>query len=170
MSTNKLDKKMQQGMQARLDRIWEDTTELRIMRDCLENELCDANLIDEESKWLKAQHWALGKAMDALVQQKNVINAVMVNPNVFDEADTADYSSDTVELIDKLKKEASDLARKLEKLDAFLIDDSRTAKVSEYHIALMKRQECAMFDYHRELMNRIFDLQGHQHKGENNND
>ena len=166
MSEDKLDKKMRQGLQARLDRIWEDTTELRIMRNCIEDELCDddTDLIDEESKWAEAQHWALGKAMDALVQQKNVINAVMVNPNVFDEADTSDYSSDTVELIDKLKKEASDLTRKLEKLNAFLIDDSKTAKVSEYHIALMKRQECAMFDYHGMLMNRIFDLQGHQHK------
>lgn len=164
---NKLDSKLRQGLQARLDRIWEDTTELRIMRNCIENELCDddTDLIDEEFKWwLKAQHWALGKAMDALVQQKNVINAVMVNPNVFDKADTADHLSDTAEVIEKLKKEDSDLTRRLEKLNAFLNDDNKTARVCEYQLKWMKYQHKLMVEYHRTLMNRIFDLQGHQHK------
>lgn len=74
MNTNaNEDIKRKQAIQDRLDRIWEDTTELSIMRDGLESELCDADLIEEKSKWLKAQHWALGKAMDALENQKNVL-------------------------------------------------------------------------------------------------
>lgn len=161
---NKLDSKMQQDLQRRLDRIWEDEVELRIQRQEIENDLCnvDFNLNNETVKWLKAQHWALGKAMDALKRQENVIDALLVNPNVFDKADTADYLSDTAEVIEKLKKEDSDLTRKLDKVTAFLNDDNKTAKVSKEQIVLLERQECAMLEYHSILMNRIFDLQGHQ--------
>lgn len=161
---NKLDSELRQGLQKRLDRIWEDATELSIMRDCLENELCDANLIDEESKWLKAQHWALGKAMDALVQQKNVINAVMVNPNVFDKADT----SDKPELITKLRNEEYELSDKLNKLSTFLLDSDKTAQINDEQLRLLQMQQQTMANYHRILVARIFNLE--TDKGENNND
>lgn len=154
-NNNKLDSKLRQGLQKRLDRIWEDTTELRIMRDCLENELCDANLIDEESKWLKAQHWALGKAMDALVQQKTVINAVMINPNVFDEADTLDNT----ELITKLKNEEYELSDKLNKLSTFLLDSDKTTQINDEQLRLLQMQQQAMANYHRILVARIFNLE-----------
>lgn len=65
--------KYKQAIQDRLDRIWEDQTELRILRSRLEDELRDNVLGKEEANWLKAQHFALGKALDALKNQKNVI-------------------------------------------------------------------------------------------------
>lgn len=161
---NKLDSKLRQGLQARLDRIWEDTTELRILRDRLEDELRDNVLSKEKASWLKAQHFALGKTLGALAQQRRTIMTVLDNPNVFDKADTADHSSDTAEVIERLKKEDSDLTRKLEKLDAFLNDDDKTAKVSEYQLELLKYQYKLMVEYRRTLINRIFDLHVHQHK------
>lgn len=161
MSTNS---KLRHEAKVRLDQIWEDEVELRMQRKEIENELCnvDFNLNNEMVNWAKAQHFALGKAMEALKRQENVINAVLVNPNVFDKADTADYLSDTAEVIEKLKKEDSDLTRKLDKVTVFLNDDNKTAKVSKEQIVLLERQECAMLEYHSILMNRIFDLQGHQ--------
>lgn len=156
--------KCKQAMQDRLDRIWEDTTELSIMRDGLESELCDADLIDEESKWLKAQRWALGKAMDALENQKNVINAIMVNPHVFDEADT----SDKTELITKLKDEETDLLDKLDKLSAFLLDSDKVAKLNDDQLSLMRMQQETMANYRRILVARIFNLE--RDKGGHNND
>lgn len=67
------DIKYKQAIQDRLDRIWEDQTELHILRDRLEDELRDNTLGKEEANWIKAQHFALGKALDALENQKNVI-------------------------------------------------------------------------------------------------
>lgn len=165
MNTNANEEiKRKQAIQDRLDRIWEDQTELRILRDRLENELCDANLTDEESKWLKAQHWALGTAMDALVQQKNVINALMVNPHVFDEADT----SDRTELITKLKDEETDLLDRLDKLSAFLLDGDKVAKINDDQLSLMRMQQETMANYRRILVARIFNLE--RDKGGHNND
>lgn len=166
MSGDKLDKKMQQGLQARLDRIWEDTTELRIMRNEIENELCDVdfNLNNEAVKWAKAQHFALGKAMDALEKQKNVIKALLVNPNVFDEHE----SSDKAELITKLKDEEAELLDKLNKLSAFLLDSDKTAKINDEQLRLLQMQQQAMANYRRILVARIFNLE--TDKGENNND
>lgn len=157
MSENKLDNKMQQGLQARLDRIREDTTELRILRNRIENELCDddTDLIDEKFKWLKAQHWALGKAMDALKKQENVIDALLVNPNAFDEHE----SSDKAELIAKLKEEEADLLDKLDKLSAFLLDDDKVAKINDEQLSLMKMQQATMANYRRILVARIFNLE-----------
>ena len=73
------DIKRKQAIQDRLDRIWEDQTELRILRNRLEDELRDNALSKEEANWLKAQHFAFGKALDALENQKNVIEG---NKNV----------------------------------------------------------------------------------------
>lgn len=74
MDTNENeDIKYKQAIQDRLDRIWEYQTELRILRNRIEDELRDNFLGEEEANWLKAQHFALGKALDALENQKNVI-------------------------------------------------------------------------------------------------
>lgn len=165
-NNNKLDSKLRQGLQKRLDRIWEDEVELQMQRQEVERELTTIQTMrsDEEFKWLKAQHFALGKALGALAQQRRTIMTVLDNPNVFDKdkADTADHSSDTAEVIKKLKKEDSDLTCKLEKLDAFLNDDNKTAKVCEHQLEWMKYQHKLMVEYHRTLINRIFDLHGHQ--------
>lgn len=165
-NNNKLDSKLRQGLQRRLDRIWEDEVELRMQRQEVERELTTIQTMrsDEEFKWLKAQHFALGKALGALAQQRRTIMTVLDNPNVFDKADTADHSSDTAEVIERLEKEDSNLARKLEKLDAFLNDGNKTAKVCEHQLELMKYQYKLMVEYRRTLINRLFDLQGHQHK------
>ncbi len=154
---NKLDSKMQQGLQKRLDRIWEDEVELRIQRQEIENDLCnvDFNLNNETVKWLKAQHWALGKAMDALKKQENVIDALLVNPNAFDEHE----SSDKAELIAKLKEEEADLLDKLDKLSAFLLDDDKVAKINDEQLSLMKMQQETMANYRRILVARIFYLE-----------
>lgn len=174
MSEDKLDNKMQQGLQARLDRIWEDEVELQMQRQEVERELTTIQTVrsDEEFKWLKAQHFALGKALGALAQRRRTIMTVLDNPNAFDKdkADTSDHSSDTAEVIERLKKEDSDLTCKLEKLDAFLNDDNKTAKINEYQLDLMKHQYKLMVEYRRTLINRIFDVHVHQHKGDNNND
>lgn len=166
MSDNKLDKKMQQGLQKRLDRIWEDEVELRMQRQEIENELCDVdfNLNNEAVKWLKAQHFALGKALDALKKQENVIDALLVNPNAFDEH----KSSDKAELITKLKDEEAELLDKLNKLNTFLLDDDKTAKINDEQLRLMQMQQQAMTSYRRILVARIFHLE--TDKGENNND
>lgn len=157
MSDNKLDSKLRQGLQKRLDRIWEDEVELRIQRQEIENDLCnvDFNLNDEAVKWLKAQHWALGKAMDALEKQKNVINALLVNPNVFDEHE----SSDKTKLITKLKYEEAELLNKLNKLNTFLLDSDKTAKINDEQLGLMQMQQQAMTNYWRILVARIFHLE-----------
>lgn len=162
-NNNKLDSKLRQGLQKRLERIAENEFELLKQRREIERELyaMEVGRSDEEFKWLKTQHWALGKALGALAKQRRTIMTVLDNPNVFDKADTADHSSDTAEVIEKLKKEDSDLTRKLEKLNAFLNDDNKTAKVCEYQLELMKYQYKLMVEYHHTLMNRIFDLHGH---------
>lgn len=157
---NKLDSKLRQGLQKRLDRIWEDEVELRMQRQEVEKELTTTEVgrSDEEFKWLKAQHWALGKAMDALAKQRIAIMAVLDNPNVFDKDD----SSDKTELITKLKDEEFELHHKIEKLDTFLLDDNKTAEVNEYQLELLKHQREIMVEYARTLMNRIFNLQAQQ--------
>lgn len=154
---NKLDSKMQQDLQRRLDRIWEDEVELRIQRQEIENDLCnvDFNLNNETVKWLKAQHWALGKAMDALKRQENVIDALLVNPNAFDEHE----SSDKAELIAKLKDEEAELLNKLNKLSTFLLDSDKTAKINDEQLRLMQMQQQAMANYRRILVARIFHLE-----------
>lgn len=166
MSDNKLDKKMQQGLQKWLDRIWEDKVELRMQRNEIENELCDVdfNLNNEAVKWLKAQHWALGKALDALKKQEDVIDALLVNPNAFDEHE----SSDKVGLITKLKDEEAELLDKLNKLSAFLLDDDKTAKINDEQLRLLQKQQHAMGEYRRILVARIYNLEAD--KGGNNND
>ena len=163
---NKLDKKMQQGLQKRLDRIWEDEVELRMQRQEIENELCnvDFNLNNEAVKWLKARHWALGKAMDALVRQRRTIMTVLDNPNAFDEHE----SSDKAELITRLKYEEAELLDKLNKLSAFLLDSDKTAKINDEQLRLLQMQQQAMANYRRILVARIFNLE--TDKGENNND
>lgn len=152
-----------QAIQDRLDRIWEDQTELRIQRNRLEDELRDNVLGKEEANWLKAQHFALGKALDALVQQKNVINAVMVNPNVFDKQE----SLDKTDLITKLKDEEADLLDKLDKLSAFLLDSDKVAKINSDQLSLMKMQQETMANYRRILVARIFNLERDK-EGHNN--
>lgn len=161
-NNNELDSKLRQGLQERLNRIAEDEFELFKQRREIERELetIETSRSNKEFKGLKAQHWALGKAMDALAKQRSAIMAVLDNPNVFDEHG----SSDKTELIDKLKNEEFDVHHKVEKLGAFLIDDNRTAKVSDYQLDLLKHQYEVMVEYHRILMNRIFELRTH-HKG-----
>lgn len=159
-NNNKLDSKLRQGLQRRLDRIWEDEVELRMQRQEVERELTTIQTMrsDEEFKWLKAQHFALGKALGALAQQRRTIMTVLDNPNVFDKADTAD----TAKVIDKLKNEEFDVRHKIDKLDAFLNDDNKMAKINEYQLDLMKHQYKVMVEYQRTLMNRIFDLHAQQ--------
>lgn len=160
------------GLYARLERIAEEAFELfkqrREIEGWLDGDTSISFISDLELKWLKAQYHALGEALDALGKQREAIKVVLDDPNVFDKdkADTADHSSDTAEVIERLKKEDADLTCKLEKLDAFLNDDNKTAKVCEYQLEWMKYQHKLMVEYHRTLKNRIFDLQGHQHKGE----
>lgn len=163
---NKLDEKLQQGLQKRLDRIWEDEVELRMQRQEIENELCnvDFNLNDEAVKWLKAQHWALGKAMDALINQRKVIRATLDGLDVFDKHE----SSDKTKLITKLKYEEAELLDKLNKLSTFLLDDDKTAKINDEQLRLLQMQQQAMANYRRILVARIFNLE--TDKGENNND
>lgn len=159
---NKLDSELRQGLQKRLERIAENEFELFKKRREIEQELyaMEVGRSDEEFKWLKAQHWALGKAMDALINQRKVIKATLDGLDVFDKREP----SDTAELIKKLKNEEFDLHHKIEKLDTFLLDDNKTAEVDEYQLKMLKHQREIMVEYARTLMNRIFDLQGHQHK------
>lgn len=167
-SLQELDNHFVPSLQERLERIAEDEFELLKQRREVArwlNGSVPVSLSDEEFKWLKARYDALGKVMEALVKQRNVIKAILGKPNVsFNQ-----YSLDTAKLIDKLKNEEFDVHHKVEKLGAFLIDDNRTAKVSDYQLDLLKHQYEVMVEYHRILMNRIFDLRTH-HKGENNND
>lgn len=170
MSDNKLDNGFVPNLHERLERIAENEFELFKQRREIERWLdgsVPVSLSDEEFKWLKARHYALGKAMDALAKQRNVIKGTLDldSPNVFNEHE----ASDKAELIDKLKNEEFDLHHKIEKLDAFLSDDNKTAKVSEHQLELLKYQYKVMVEYQHILMNRIFDLRTH-HKGENNND
>lgn len=163
---NKLDSKLRQGLQKRLDRIWEDEVELRIQRQVAERELTTIQTMrsDEEFKWLKAQHFALGKALGALAQQRRAIMTVLDNPNVFDKAGT----SNKTELITKLKNEEYELSDKLNKLSTFLLDSDKTAQINDEQLRLLQMQQQAMANYHRILVARIFNLE--TDKGENNND
>lgn len=166
MSNNKLDKKLQQGLQARLGRISENEFELFKQRREIERELktIETSRSNKEFKGLKAQHWALGKAMDALAKQRIAIMTVLDNPNAFDEHE----SSDKAELITKLKDEEADVRHKLTKLSVFLLDDDKTAKVDKGQLRLLQMQQQAMANYRRILVARIFHLE--TDKGENNND
>ena len=119
---------------------------------------------DEEFKWLKAQHFALGKALGALAQQRRAIMTVLDNPNVFDKAGT----SNKTELITKLKNEEYELSDKLNKLSTFLLDSDKTAQINDEQLRLLQMQQQAMANYHRILVARIFNLE--TDKGENNND
>ena len=163
---NKLDSKLRQGLQKRLDRIWEDEVELRIQRQVVERELTTIQTMrsDEEFKWLKAQHFALGKALGALAQQRRAIMTVLDNPNDFDKAGT----SNKTELITKLKNEEYELSDKLNKLSTFLLDSDKTAQINDEQLRLLQMQQQAMANYHRILVARIFNLE--TDKGENNND
>lgn len=147
--------KRKQAIQDRLDRIWEDQTELRILRNRLEDELRDNVLSKEEANWLKAQHFALGKALDALENQKNVIRRTKM-------------SKDKAELITKLKDEEADLLGNLDKLSAFLLDDDKVAKINDDQLSLMRMQQETMANYRRILVARIFNLE--RDKGGHNND
>lgn len=163
--SNKLGNGFVPDLHERLERIAEDEFELFKQRREIErwlNGSVPVSLSDEEFKWLKDERYALGKAMDALAKQRNVIKAMLDNSNIFDKHE----ASDTAKLIDKLKNEEFDVRHKIDKLDAFLIDDNKTAKVSEYQLELLKHQYKVMVEYQRTLMNRIFDLHAHQHKGE----
>lgn len=156
MNTNANEEiKRKQAIQDRLDRIWEDQTELRILRDRLKDELRDNVLGKEEANWLKAQHFALGKALDALENQKNVIRRTKM-------------SKDKAELITKLKDEEADLLGNLDKLSAFLLDDDKVAKINDDQLSLMKMQQETMANYRRILVARIFNLE--RDKGGHNND
>lgn len=163
---NKLDSELRQGLQRRLDRIWEDEVELRMQRREIENELTtiEVGRSDEEFKWLKAQHWALGKTLGALAQQKRTIMTTLDNPNAFDEHE----SSDKAELITKLKDEEAELRHKLTKLSVFLLDDDKTAKVDKGQLRLLQKQQHAMGEYRHILVARIFNLENT--KENNNND
>lgn len=143
------------AIQRRLDRIWEDETELRIQRKDIEDELQDEVLGTEETNWLKARHFALGKALDALKNQKNVIEKISDSSKAINKKEL----SDTAFVIKELKKKDATLAHKLDKLSAFLTDDNQTDNVSERLIELLKCQEDMLFEYHYILMNHIFDLQ-----------
>lgn len=161
MSENKLDNGFVPDLHERLERIAEDEFELFKQRREIErwlNGSVPVSLSDKEFKGLKAQHWALGKAMNALAKQRSAIMAVLDNPNVFDKADAAD----TAKVIDKLKNEEFDVRHKIDKLDAFLNDDNKMAKINEYQLDLMKHQYKVMVEYQRTLMNRIFDLHAQQ--------
>lgn len=151
-----------QAIQDRLDRIWEDQTELRIQRNRLEDELRDNVLGKEEANWLKAQHFALGKALDALENQKNVLEKVSNHSNVSDKNDRSDSLSDTAVVIRELRKDDAELTHKLEKMIAFLTDDDKTTMLSSRLISYIKCREDILLEYHYILMNHIFDLQGHQ--------
>ena len=158
--SNKLGNGFVPDLQERLERIAENEFELFKQRREIERWLdgsVPVSLSDEEFKWLKAQHYALGKAMDALANQRNIIKARLDNPNIFNKHEV----SDTAKVIDRLKNEEFDLRHKIDKLDAFLIDN-KTAKINEYQLDLMKHQYKVMVEYQRTIMNRIFDLQGHQ--------
>lgn len=159
-NNNKLDSKLRQGLQKRLERIAENEFELLKQRREIERELyaVEVGRSDEEFKWLKAQHFALGTTLGALAQQRRTIMTVLDNPNIFDKHEV----SDTAKVIDKLKNEEFDLRHKIDKLDAFLIDDNKTAKINEYQLDLMKHQYKVMIEYQRTLMNRIFDLHAQQ--------
>lgn len=156
------DIKRKQAIQDRLDRIWEDQTELRILRDRLEDELRDNVLSKEEANWLKAQHFALGKALDALENQKNVIETVADDSRAIDKDYSSDSLSDTAVVIKELRKDDAELTHKLEKMVAFLIDDDKTAMLSSRLITYIKCREDILFEYHYILMNHIFELQGRQ--------
>lgn len=161
MSDNKLDNGFVPSLQKRLERIAENEFELFKQRREIErwlNGSVPVSLSDEEFKWLKAQHYALGEAMGALAKQRNVIKAMLDNPNIFDKHE----ASDTAKLIDKLKNEEFDVRHKIDKLDAFLSDDNKTAKVPEHQLELLKYQYKVMVEYQRTLMNRIFDLHAQQ--------
>lgn len=161
MSNNKLGNGFVPDLQERLERIAESEFELFKQRREIERWLdgsVPVSLSDEEFKWLKAQHYALGEAMDALAKQRSVIKAMLDNPNVFDKHEV----SDTAKVIDKLKNEEFDVRHKIDKLDAFLNDDNKTAKINEYQLDLMKHQYKVMVEYQRTLMNRIFDLHAQQ--------
>lgn len=148
------------AIQNRLDRIWEDETELRIQRKSIEDELQDNVLGTEEANWLKAQHFALGKALDALKNQKNVIETISDSPKSIDKKDL----SDTAFVINELKKRDATLAHKLDKMNAFLTDKDQTDNLSRRIIELLKCQEDMLFEYHYILMDHIFDLQERLYK------
>ena len=163
MNTNANEEiKRKQAIRDRLDRIWEDQTELRILRDRLEDELHDSVLSKEEANWLKAQHFALGKALDALENQKNVIETAVDDSKVIDKEDSPDSLSDTAVVIKELRKDDAELTHKLKKMIAFLTDDDKTTMLSSRLISYIKCREDILLEYHYILMNHIFDLQGHQ--------
>lgn len=145
------------AIQRRLDQIWEDETELRIQRKDIEDELQDEALGTEETNWLKARHFALGKALDALKNQKNIIEKISDSPKTINKKEL----SDTAFVIRELKKKDATLAHKLDKMSTFLTDENQTDNLSERLIELLKCQEDMLFEYHYILMNHIFDLQEH---------
>ena len=139
------------AIQNRLDRIWEDETELRIQRKSIEDELQDNVLGTEETNWLKAQHFALGKALDALENQKNVIETISDSPKTIDKKDL----SDTAVVINELKKRDATLVHKLDKMSAILTDEDQIDNLSRRLIELLKCQEDMLFEYHYILMDPI---------------
>lgn len=159
-NNNKLDSKLRQGLQKRLERIAENEFELLKQRREIERELyaVEVGRSDEEFKWLKAQHWALGKALGALAKQRRTIMTVLDNPNVFD----GHESSDKAELITKLKDEEAELRHKLTKLSVFLLDDDKTAKVDKGQLRLLQKQQHAMGEYRHILVARIYNLEAQQ--------
>lgn len=163
---NKLDSKLRQGLQKRLERIAENEFSLLEQRREIEQELTtiEVGRSDEEFKWLKAQHFALGKTLGALAQQKRTIMTTLDNPNAFDEHE----SSDKAELITKLKDEEAELLDKLNKLSTFLLGDDKTAKINDEQLRLLQMQQQAMANYRRILVARIYNLEAD--KGGNNND